>query len=289
MVLNRTSRIYVSRKLVNGAYMRRIPQALVPSLTKLTPEPFAWWTGQFIDQFINFSDDLNRDAELKAHEIDFSKPIVGIHIRATDIVSLNNLKKVGVSDYMSEVKDFYDKLELTEKVESRRVFVATDKPSMIKDIREQYPGYEIYVHDRAAQIASTKKHRFSKVGLRGIIEDLKTLVKCNFIVCTFSSNICRLMLEISQAKFPDTFAKVVSIDSIYFATLNNYRIGVVTQNHTAIYNYEIGLKVGEKVSVHSFQDKNGYYHGVRLSPRARGNFPAYKIQFNAVENSEIQY
>lgn len=65
--------------------------------------------------------------EAGTQKLGFQHPIVGVHIRRTDKVgteaALHN-----VEEYMKHVEDYYQQLEMTETVEKRRVFLASDDP-----------------------------------------------------------------------------------------------------------------------------------------------------------------
>ena len=43
----------------------------------------------------------------------------------------------GIDEYMVHVEEWYEQLSLTETVEQKRVFIATDDPAVIKEAKEK--------------------------------------------------------------------------------------------------------------------------------------------------------
>ena len=43
----------------------------------------------------------------------------------------------GIDEYMVHVEEWYEQLNLTETVEQKRVFIATDDPAVIKEAKEK--------------------------------------------------------------------------------------------------------------------------------------------------------
>jgi len=44
----------------------------------------------------------------------------------------------GIDEYMSHVEDYYNTLEKWQRVERRRVYIATDDPSVIRDAQYKF-------------------------------------------------------------------------------------------------------------------------------------------------------
>lgn len=55
----------------------------------------------------------------------------------------NGLTFIPLKNFMDAVAEFYDDLELRQKVRTRRVFVATDDPSVIKEAKEKCVGKKV--------------------------------------------------------------------------------------------------------------------------------------------------
>lgn len=106
-----------------------IPEDLAPRLKRLHGDPITWWVGQFLKYLLRFQPETQEIIDAGMHKLGFQTPIVGVHIRRTDKVgteaALHN-----VDEYMKHVAEYYDQLEMTQLVEKRRVFLASDDPKV---------------------------------------------------------------------------------------------------------------------------------------------------------------
>ena len=59
-----------------------------------------------------------------------------VHIRRTDKVGTEAAYH-GIEEYMEHVKEYYDKLEMHTHVDERRVFIASDAPSVIAEAKQK--------------------------------------------------------------------------------------------------------------------------------------------------------
>uniref|UniRef100_A0A1I8BV64 GT23 domain-containing protein n=1 Tax=Meloidogyne hapla TaxID=6305 RepID=A0A1I8BV64_MELHA len=97
----------------------------------------------------------------------------------------------------------------------RILFIASDLP-ILKDIVEETISkwgdkYEIYHGTFNTQCIIND----SKEALIEILAVFRILAKCQFLVCTFSSNACQLIYELMQAYQGDAIENVQSLDYIY--------------------------------------------------------------------------
>ena len=84
-------------------------------------------------------------------------------------------------------------------IENKTVFIATDDPSVLAQLRSLYPHYIFLGNETASKLASKRDNaRLSRDGLFGIIEDIHILSMSDHLVCTLSSNVCRLAYELQQ-------------------------------------------------------------------------------------------
>jgi glycoprotein 6-alpha-L-fucosyltransferase len=88
---------------------------------------------------------------------------------------------------MIHVKDFYDKLALTQKVDQRLVYIASDDPSVLSQFRAEYPGYEFIGNIEGSKSAEKHNTRYGNDSLWGALTDIYMLSETDYIVCTFSS------------------------------------------------------------------------------------------------------
>lgn len=128
-----------------------------------------------------------------------------------------------------------------------------------------------------AQTASIN-NRYSPESAQGIILDIYFLSKCDFLVCTLSSQVCRIAYEIQQTRFPDAYWRFRSLDDIY------YFGGQLRQNVIAVLDHmpepslnEIELKKGDLVEI-AGNHWDGYSKGKNLRTQQEGLFPSYKVK-----------
>ena len=92
--------------------------------------------------------------------------------------------------------------------------------------------------------------RYSNTSLRGILIDIHMLAHSDYLVCTFSSNVCRLAYEIMQTLHPDASARIKSLDLIYFHEgLGQHHQELAIYAHKASRPGEISMKEGDVLSI----------------------------------------
>lgn len=107
--------------------------------------------------------------------------------------------------------------------------------------------------------------------------DIYHLSQCEFLVCTFSSQVCRMAYELMQMRYVDASWRFRSLDDIYYFGGQNDHEMLVVIDHIPQNNDEIELKIGDKVSILG-DHWNGYSKARNLRTNQVGLFPSYKIQ-----------
>jgi glycoprotein 6-alpha-L-fucosyltransferase len=164
-----------------------IPADLAPRLTKLHGDPSVWWIAQFLKYILKPQPETQEMLDNGMRKLGFKKPIVGVHIRRTDKVGTEAAFH-GIDEYMRAVDEYFDQLETVEKVDKRRVFLASDDPKVIDETRNKYPHYEVIGDPEVAKVAAVST-RYTDSSLNGILLDIHLLSKSDFLVCTFSSQV----------------------------------------------------------------------------------------------------
>ncbi|CAK5044978.1 unnamed protein product [Meloidogyne enterolobii] len=105
----------------------------------------------------------------------------------------------------------------------RRIFIATEEPKIvIKEAKKHWNDkYEIFYNKLEAKYGFEEGDpiRYTKDSLLAIMAEIKILVQCQFVVCTFSSNVCRLIYELMQTvQAKDMSEAVQSLDVYYTET-----------------------------------------------------------------------
>lgn len=252
-----------------------IPADLADRLTLVHDDPSAWWSSQLIKYIMRYNSETLERIEQRERSIGFTSPIVGVQIRRTDKL-LHEAEFHALEEYMEQVEDFYRGLEM--RLDSRwtgirRVFIATDDPAVIAEAINKYPDYDI-VADQAASNVS---------GITGVLGDLHILSRCDFLVCTFSSNVCRLAYEMRLARDEhDAGGKYVSLDSDYYVFRPTQVDLRATLAHGAKGRDELDLLPGDVITengkgrTHSDYLKSGFGHAFNTRTNRSGTYPLFK-------------
>lgn len=254
-----------------------IPADIAPRLKRLHGDPIVWWVGQFFKFLLrpqhNTQEMLNQGLE----KLGWKKPIVGVHVRRTDKIgteaSLHEL-----NEYMSHVEDYFRTLETNSNGTvirvPRRVFLASDDFKVIEQARNQYPDYEILGDPEVAKTAGVST-RYTDNSLNGIIFDIHALSLCDYLVCTFSSQVCRVSYEIMQAMYPDASNRFKSLDDIYYFGGQNPHNRKVVIGHKGKTANELTLKPGDLVGI-AGNHWDGWSKGKCKRTDENGLFPLFK-------------
>ncbi len=184
----------------------------------------------------------------------------------------------GVEEYMKYVDEWYEELEVKEgkKVEKRRVFVASDDPQVLKECRKKFPSY-VFLGDASVAKAAAVSTRYNANSLRGIISDIHLLARTDFLVCTFSSQVCRIAYEIMQNYHPDASDRFKSLDDIWYFGGQDEHQQEATMEHESRRPGELELKVGDVVGV-AGNHWNGFNKGKNRRTGRVGLYPEYKTK-----------
>ncbi|CAG2121352.1 unnamed protein product [Medioppia subpectinata] len=174
----------IVRKLIN-----QLPKQFGSDLMAILDNPNSWFHSQFIGYILRPQPRLRTFLDEFKRDIKYSHPIVGIQVRRTDKISFGEALYYPISDYMVSVKDYFDKLELTQQVSQRLVYVASDDPSVMPQLIKQYPNYRFIGSTSNAKMAFSQTTRYSNESLWGILADAFLLSETDYIVCTFSSDV----------------------------------------------------------------------------------------------------
>ncbi|RWS22711.1 hypothetical protein B4U80_00085 [Leptotrombidium deliense] len=265
-----------------------IPEQLSQKLQTLHGAPIAWFIGQIVRFIMRPSPELEDYLNKAKARLKFKTPIVGVHVRRTDKVGTEASYHT-LAEYMQFVEDYYNKLELfnerngvVKKVE-RNVYLATDEPSIWNSEVKQYEkqGYNFIGDSNIAKTASLS-NRYSFDSLKNIILDIWLLSESDHLVCTFSSQVCRLAYELMQTRgvdnkdlkidWSDAF---ISLDDIYYFGGQSEHNQIAILSHKAKDKQEIDFKVGDTIGI-AGNHWNGFSKGVNRRSQQNGLYPGFK-------------
>jgi len=279
--------LVVSLPIVDGLPNRppymplAIPDELYDRLLRLHGNPPVWWIGQFIRYLWRPQPWLKQELMETEAKIDFKSPIVGIQVRRTDKVGTEAALH-DIDEYMKHVDDWYHVYETRLMKEQRkipeshvrRVYLATDDSSVLPEAREKYPNY-LFFGDTTISESAQLKSRYTKSSLVGVIKDIELLSNCDYIVCTFSSQVCRLAYELMQTLHPDAATRFHSLDDIYYFGGQTAHEQVARLKHDPLTTDEIELRVGDVVGI-AGNHWDGFSRGTNRRTGKNGLYPSYK-------------
>lgn len=270
----------VEMPIVDSLYPRppympqAIPRDLSERLIRLHGHPFVWWLGQFLKYLIRPQPALADDIEATRQRLHFKNPIVGIHIRRTDKIG-SEAAYHSLDEYMTYVNDYYRQRDMIRTIGQRRVYLASDDPNVIKEAKDKYPQYE-FISDAAFSRAAGLSSRYTDESLRSVIMDIHFLSLCDYLVCTFSSQVCRVAYEIMQTLHPDASQYFRSLDDIYYFGGQSGHSQVAIREHKASSTDELDLKVGDIVGI-AGNHWDGFSKGRNFRTGKTGVYPSYKV------------
>ena len=272
-----------------------IPKDLSDRLTKLHGDPLVWWKTQFLKYMLRPQDNTIKLYELAEKQLNHSYPWVAVHIRRTDKVETGGEAFEGakeaefytVKEYMVNVEEYYQRLEIQEHgktVPLKQVYIASDDPKVFSTCRSNYPDYT-FLGDESSAILAAPSVRYTPESLKKLIVDIHMLSMSDYIVCTLSSNICRMSYEIQQQRYADGSWRLKSLDDVWYYSLHSHTmeishdIDLPTQQvelpHDASNPGELDLNVGDIITSGG-NHWNGYSTGKNHANGKTGFYPTYK-------------
>ncbi|CAH8536089.1 unnamed protein product [Schistosoma rodhaini] len=220
-----------------------LPIDMNEELLRLHEAPYVWFAGQLAAYILRpkpkFSELIN--ATLKSFKAS-GDPVVGVHIRRTDKIILE-AKFHNLSEYMEQVDKFFDRQNADHLVMSKRhdlngeklgsiseesigrknalrakrsVYLATDDPNVFTQFSYNHPNHILYGSPGRSHSADME-FRMTYNSMNSAVIDVIALSMTDFLVCTFSSNICRLAYELMQTRHMELGDATQLCHSIDFA------------------------------------------------------------------------
>ncbi|ALC49021.1 FucT6 [Drosophila busckii] len=260
-----------------------VPEDLAPRLKRLHGDPIVWWVGQFLKYLLRPQTATRDFLNAGMRNLGWERPIVGVHVRRTDKVGTEAAFH-GIEEYMTHVEDYYRTLEINGTTVVRRIFLASDDAHVIEEARRKYPQYTIIGDPEVARMAAVST-RYTGTALNGIILDIHLLSMSDYVVCTFSSQVCRVAYEIMQTMYPDAAHRFKSLDDIYYYGGQNPHNRRAVIAHKPRSHEDLQLKVGDLVSV-AGNHWDGNSKGKNTRTNQGGLFPSFKV-VDKVETAKL--
>ncbi|CAK8686074.1 unnamed protein product [Clavelina lepadiformis] len=264
--------------------MTTFPSFVREGINQLHPLPMSWWVGQVMTYLMRLQPDVEEDIIRK---LELGKPYVGLHIRRSDKL----LHEAGLHDvdgYMAVVERWFEKYETLHTRaydRRRRAYLATDDLSVLREIIERYPDYEIVYNNESITSAANTRERGNEASMKLVLADIFALTRANYVVCTFSSNICRLVYELMQTIHGDATDFLFSLDRSYnFHKRTMPTFHRVVLQHEPQQKFELELAVGDNVLPISKIWATNTWTGRNIRTGKTGTYPDYKVKVHSNVN-----
>ncbi|VDN05664.1 unnamed protein product [Thelazia callipaeda] len=254
-----------------------IPRSWSNELLRLHSNPSVFFISQFVHYLMRPSNLLAKKIAQAANEVPFGKgPIVGLQVRRTDKLNSEAVFH-DLEEYMRWAEDWFRIEEYrTKSPIKKRVYIATDDPSVFSEAALKYPSYEVYGDLKISNMAQVHT-RYSMKSLIGVVIDVELLSRCAYLVCTFSSQVCRIGYELMQLRFGDAGDRFHSLDDIYYFGGQQAHEQIAVEAYRAENEDEIDLEVGDIIVI-AGNHWNGFSKGMNRRTGKDGLYPSYKTR-----------
>ncbi|CAG9534379.1 unnamed protein product [Cercopithifilaria johnstoni] len=228
-----------------------------------------------LDEYMKWTEDWFRIEEYRTQSW-VKRRIYIAQVRRTDKID-TEASFHGLDEYMKWTEDWFRIEEYrTQSWVKRRIYIATDDPEVFDEAAMKYPNYEIYGDPKISQMAQVHS-RYTVESLIGIVIDIELLSRCVYLVCTFSSQVCRVGYELMQVRFGDAGDRFHSLDDIYYFGGQQAHEQIVVESYNAESDNEIDLKIGDIIGI-AGNHWDGFSKGINRRTGKKGLYPSYKAR-----------
>ncbi|XP_077974268.1 alpha-(1,6)-fucosyltransferase-like [Styela clava] len=245
-----------------------IPSEISQDIIQNHADPFAWWIAQFIGYAMRMRPEFVNQLNRTAQKIKFTNPIAGMHIRRGDKL-IREAKKHEVEEYMFFIENWFDE----QNIEQRTVYVTTDDDKVYQELTTKYPSYNFLT-------TPTDTMQRGLNALQGIVTDVYLLSLCDFVACTGSSNICRLVYELLTFNHHDASTRWQSVDDLYYFHEAVFPYVAISDHSARTERKEIGVREGEILKVNKIDGWpiDGFINIENTNNQEKGKVPLYKMR-----------
>ncbi|KQL59258.1 alpha-(1,6)-fucosyltransferase-like isoform X1 [Amazona aestiva] len=117
-----------------------VPEDLADRLIRVHGDPAVWWVSQFVKYLIRPQPWLEKEIEEATRKLGFKHPVIGVHVRRTDKVGTEAAFHP-IEEYMVHVEERFELLARRMHVDKKRVYLATDDPSLLQEAKSNSPEH----------------------------------------------------------------------------------------------------------------------------------------------------
>ena len=163
--------------------------------------PWVWFTSQFLGYLLHpFNANFTEKIKNISDTIHLTHPYVALHIRRGDKISSKEAAITKEITYFNEAEKYFN--EHFPNITQRTIYLASDQFSVRNNLIKLVPkNYKILARPSFRKDQKTKD-RFSLESIETMFIDIYFLAHSDYTVCTYSSNIGRLIYELKQTMAP---------------------------------------------------------------------------------------
>jgi len=144
---------------------------------------------------------------------------------------------------------------------------------MVMLVPRDYVFYGDITVAKSAQIG----RRYGTQSLKGVLLDIHFLSLSDYLVCTFSSQICRVAYEIMQQRVIDGAWRVQPLDDVYYFGGQNSHTQRAVISHKDTWPNEFSFERGDIINTLG-NHWDGFSKGTDETNGQSGLYPSYKSE-----------
>lgn len=262
-------------------FLPKIPREWAKKMSHCHSNPVVWYASHFIHYNIRPNAKLKLHIDEQKARHNMSSKHFGVHVRRSD--KITEAKYHDLWEYMEFVKSIRHKFNNTKHHVDNHVYLATDEPSVLDKETANFTEYKFFGDKMVARSAGMGPARYGEGNVIWVLTDLTFLAQSQYLVCTFSSQICRVAYEMMQfyRRTEDAGWRYQSLDDFYYFGGQGPRFWYATTDHQVLpgMKKQIPLKKGERLKVHG-NHWDGFSKVSRLDkkPQEQGIVPSFKTR-----------
>ncbi|XP_060588489.1 alpha-(1,6)-fucosyltransferase-like isoform X2 [Ruditapes philippinarum] len=196
---------------------RTLPSYISHIINHFHSNPSLWWAGQVAKFILRPNKSFEILIEKRKKELGFYFKTIGIYIETKSKEA--QTRQYNLTNYKKFAEEWYRLYERKTgfRNSKRRIFIASDEHLVLTEATKIFSNYSILFN---TNVNHSYALRSSLAG--DIMLDTYMLSMCDYLICTMSSDICRLAFELLQSQHLDGSKLALSLDCPYFID-NLYR------------------------------------------------------------------
>lgn len=253
-----------------------LPTKLADRIYRFVADPDAWWVGQMVGYLMRPGEKIQQVLKDAEKIIDFSVPVVGIHIRRGNKIEQPGAEYHQVEEYMEQAELWFKRYERSHPPVSRRVYLASDDPKLLQECQEKYPHYTFFTLENIL----TKTNSAEEPLLGDIVMEMHLLSLTHFVVCTHSSNVCMLIYTLLHYNQGDSREMVHSLDATW---QNAFPYLKYLLFEAAMDDFNTNLRQGDQLRCYIFpvdgiSDENQTVEVINLRTEEKHKYQLFKLK-----------